>query len=383
MSIQSNIATSFRPQIAVQPRTDQVPDSEVRGDEVNHRQSLSAPEQSMRSVVSRLDSLNARLNDITVAAKGISLPAVAGPADLAAGAPGLGDGFKARHAESVTMQQAVQGLLDQVETSKVSAHRVYAELCKLAALDLPSSPETEKLSRSFADDTARQARGLPGAPPQAQNNAKTSNDFFAQLLAMIGFIKGEYLAIYEALLTKYSDFYKEFNETVMAKMGDWITGKDDGKKVEIKGGLFDALKALKDKYTKAPAGVLYPIPGAGSATHADASKWAKAMGVPESCVKPDGNGGYRVMMDLSPLDAMMDALPSFYNVGKTETWDSAKFQAWQTGFNSQEGDLKNQLQLFTTKYSNANSYHENFNKILSSQLSQYAEMLKAIASGIA
>jgi hypothetical protein len=64
------------------------------------------------------------------------------------------------------------------------------------------------------------------------------------------------------------------------------------------------------------------------------------------------------------------------------TWDTAKFQAWQTGFNSLEGDLKNQLQLFTTKYGNANSYHENFNKILSSQLSQYAEMLKALASGI-
>lgn len=66
----------------------------------------------------------------------------------------------------------------------------------------------------------------------------------------------------------------------------------------------------------------------------------------------------------------------------TVKWDTAKFQAWQTGFNSQEGDLKNQLQLFTTKYGSANSYHENFNKILSSQLSQYAEMLKAIASGI-
>ncbi|ROM93906.1 hypothetical protein BK658_19645 [Pseudomonas brassicacearum] len=276
-------------------------------------------------------------------------------------------------------------MLDKVETSKVAAHLAYAELCKLAALNFAGNPEAEKLSRSFADDTARQVRGLPGAPPEAQSKAKTSNDFFAQLLAMIGFIKGEYLAIYEALLTKYSDFYKEFNETIMAKMGDWITGKDDGKKVEIKGGLYNALKALSNKYTKAPAGVLYPIPGAGPASQADALKWAKAMGVPESCVKPDGNGGYRVMMDLSPLDAMMAALPINILTGKGSdvTWDSAKFQAWQTGFNSQEGDLKNQLQLFTTKYSNANSYHENFNKILSSQLSQYAEMLKAIASGIA
>lgn len=44
--------------------------------------------------------------------------------------------------------------------------------------------------------------------------------------------------------------------------------------------------------------------------------------------------------------------------------------------------MKNQLQMFTTKYGNANSDHENFNKILSSQLSQYAEMLKTIVGGI-
>lgn len=101
------------------------------------------------------------------------------------------------------------------------------------------------------------------------------------------------------------------------------------------------------------------------------------MGLPDSCVRKFADGTYRVMMDLSPLQKMIDAAPS-----NAETWNSAKFQAWQTGFNSQEGDLKNQLQLFTTKYGSANSYHENFNKILSSQLSQYAEMLKAIASGI-
>ncbi|AZC51687.1 Cell invasion protein SipD [Pseudomonas chlororaphis subsp. piscium] len=210
---------------------------------------------------------------------------------------------------------------------------------------------------------------------------------------MIGFIKEDYLAVYENLLTKYSDFYKEFNESIMANMGGWITGRNEGKDVQISGELYDALKVLSDKYKQAPAGVLYPI--SGSASRDEASKWAKAMGLPESCVKSDGKGGYYVMMDLSPLDAMMGALPSHEGSpgypplippippgGQSVVWDSARFQAWQTGFNSQESDLKNQLQLFTTKYSNANSYHENFNKILSSQLSQYAEMLKQIVSGV-
>jgi invasin D len=36
------------------------------------------------------------------------------------------------------------------------------------------------------------------------------------------------------------------------------------------------------------------------------------------------------------------------------------------------------LQSFTQKYSNANSYHDNFNKTLSSHLNQYSDMLKAM-----
>lgn len=60
------------------------------------------------------------------------------------------------------------------------------------------------------------------------------------------------------------------------------------------------------------------------------------------------------------------------------TWDTAKFQAWQTGFNAQEERMKNMLQSFTQKYSNANSYHDNFNKTLSSHLNQFSDMLRAM-----
>jgi len=108
-------------------------------------------------------------------------------------------------------------------------------------------------------------------------------------------------------------------------------------------------------------------------------------------------------MDLSPLivmrssliavdppDAFLDsAIPpaSLEHIlglfdPSVSVWDSAKFQSWQTGFNSQESELKNQLQKFTTKYANANSYYENFNKILSAQLGQYSEMLKQMANAI-
>ncbi len=357
-------------------RRDQSANEQVDHKELEHRTPPSTAERLTQSVVLRLGGLNARLDDASIAVKAFFLPSVAGPVDLAVGEGALREHFNERLAESIKTEQALRTVLGTVQASRVQGDLLEAELRKWAALAQRASPSIQQ----WRDQTLKELGDVlhvPEVVTSALNSLSGSADFFEQLLAMIGFIKGEYLAIYEALLTKYSDFYKAFNETIMAKMGDWITGKSDGKEVEISSELSAALEALRNKYQKAPSGVLYPVADEGSATKEDALKWAKAMGLPDSCVKPDGKGGYRVMMDLSPLDAMIAASPK-----GTVKWDTAKFQAWQTGFNSQEGDLKNQLQLFTTKYGNANSYHENFNKILSSQLSQYAEMLKAIASGI-
>lgn len=368
------IEASFYPAIA--PRVEQRVDEQLGSHEVAHRPLPSAAERLTQSVVSRLGGLNARLQEISSAVKAFSLPSIANPVGPAAGEEVLREYFSARLVERVKTEQALRTMLETVEASKVQEHLLGAEIRKWVALAEPASAN----SQQWKDETLKKLGDWPHAPdvvPDAQSPVSGNADFFEQLLAMIGFIKGEYLAIYEELLTKYSDFFKEFNETIMAKMGEWITGRNDGKEVIVSAGLRQALTALREKYQQAPAGVLYPTSDGGSATKEDAQKWAKALGLPDSCVQPDGKGGYRVMMDLSPLDAMIAAAPVFGAI-----WDTAKFQAWQTGFNSQEGDLKNQLQLFTTKYGNANSYHENFNKILSSQLSQYAEMLKAIASGI-
>ena len=264
-------------------------------------------------------------------------------------------------------------------------------------------------------DTTLDAAGFQNWQTAFSSHAKSLEDalqvfvaanpkvgFFDQLEKMIRFIKSDYLKVYEGLVKKYSDFYTEFNQQVMAKMGGWVTGKDDGKKVELDGGLYDALSALREKYAVAPAGAFYPLENAGPASKDDATKWAIAMGLItekdvvdnsdkfQKIVQQNGSG-WNVMMDLSSLDSMLESLPSERRLvsakplkyawsGKTETWDSASFQSWQTGFNSNESDLKNQLQMFSTKYGSANSYYENFNKILSSQLAQYADMLKGYLS---
>lgn len=239
----------------------------------------------------------------------------------------------------------------------------------------PESADVEALQAEIE----RQLQGLADRPvANDQSAAKASGDFFASLKDLIDLIGSDYLEVYERLITQYSDMFSDFNKEVMAKMGEWTKGVNDGKEVEFQAGEFvSALTALLGRYETVPLGVAYPIPDANGdmpvVSKEAAQAWAKAMGLKPEQVKWTGQG-WVVMIDTSPLREMWE---SMLGNGNTIRWDSAKFQAWQTGFNTQEAEMKNYLQVATSKYSNANAYHDNFIKIMSSQLSQFAEMLKA------
>lgn len=203
-----------------------------------------------------------------------------------------------------------------------------------------------------------------------------SNEFFDKLLELIDLIKNRYLAGYEHIIAAYSNFFSDFNADITAKLKDWIEGANEGKEVKLNvGALRTALNDLIAKYSHPnSASVLFPQPGKGGTNRAEAEKWREALGLPASCLKQNPDGSYCVVIDTGPLWRMRESLPS----GGWVTWDTAKFQAWQTGFNAQEERMKNTLQSFTQKYSNANAYHDNFNKTLSSHLNQFADMLKAM-----
>lgn len=207
----------------------------------------------------------------------------------------------------------------------------------------------------------------------------SSNDFFDKLLELIDLIKNGYLAGYEHIIAAYSDFFSDFNSEITAMMKDWIEGVDDGKAVELSAGpLREALERLIEKYSLPnPAAMLFPAPPDTGATKEEAEKWLKALGLPDSCLQqnPKPNGPWCVVIDIGPLNVMHEGLEKY---GDKVTLDTAAFNAWQTGFNAQEERMKNMLQSFTQKYSNANSYHDNFNKTLSAHLNQYADMLRAM-----
>jgi invasin D len=217
-------------------------------------------------------------------------------------------------------------------------------------------------------------------PPEvADEYAKKLNspsNFFDKLIDLIGLIKSGYLDVYQHIIEAYSQFFADFNSQITAMMKDWIEGANEGKEVKLNvGALRAALNKLLSEYSPPnPKSVLFPAPGQDGASREEADNWRKSLGLPEKCLVKNPDGTYSVVMDNSPLSTMLGSLPS----GNSVTWDTARFQAWQTGFNAQEERMKNMLQSYMQKYSNANSYHDNFNKTLSSHLNQFADMLRAM-----
>lgn len=371
------------------------------GDESHGRQQRSGPAGAFaRLVMLNQASSNAVKDFLRQAAQhagGAAEQQVSAEQDGASSAEAFLRSVALRCDSNKQVQRKFDAVVDSAAAVRQQSHLAEASLREYAVLGFVDTPDAPDAG-PWRGETLAQLRKLEApAPltPEVLNQPNSSADFFEQLLAMIGQIRGEYLAVYEELLRKYSDFYKEFNEEVMAKMQDWIKGSTDGKSVDLNVGVLTAINRLIAKYSAQPTGVLFPIPDKDGnlppATEADAKKWAEAMGMGKDSpnVKPDGKGGFVVMMDLSALNTMQaNLIPLFQREEGMPPWhvvrlDSAKFNAWKSGFDNQESELKNQLQMFTTKYSNANSYHENFNKILSSQLSMYSEMLTQMARAIA
>ncbi|RWU17999.1 IpaD/SipD/SspD family type III secretion system needle tip protein [Pseudomonas alkylphenolica] len=215
----------------------------------------------------------------------------------------------------------------------------------------------------------RPEHSLSGLPPVVQS----VDGFFEKLTELIGLIKEKYLSQYTHILESYQKFFAAFTSRITADMQWWIGSADEGKKVTIRGDTFhrEFDKLIRDFSLPNAAAVLFPEPGHPEATLEDAQKWQAALGLPASSVKQLPTGGYGVVIDLAPIRSMKAGTPSNYQV-----WDTAKFQAWQHGFNAQEEAMKNQLQAFTQKFSNANSYHDNFNRTLSAHMKEFADLLK-------
>lgn len=222
--------------------------------------------------------------------------------------------------------------------------------------------------------------------PGAAKDMISDRELWEMISKAIGDIKDGYLGVYENVVAQYTEFYKAFSN-ILSQMANWIKPGSDGNKVKLD---VDALKAAlgnlkRDFSLPNKAAVLFPSQDKSTdpikgGSEEDARKWAKEMGLPDSCVKQSADGKWVVVIDMTPVDTMIRDVGALGS-GSAVEMDNAKFQAWQSGFKAQEENLKNTLQTLTQKYSNANSLYDNLVKVLSSTISSCTETAKSFLQG--
>lgn len=273
---------------------------------------------------------------------------------------------------------------EQKDDRVIATQQFQNSLNGVANSGTPLTPEQKNALQQTLDQVSPLVR-MP--PPQLMvDQKKTVEDkvLWEKIANAIGQIGEEYLGVYENVVSNYTDFYTAYSD-ILSRMGGWITPGADGNKIKLDvGQLLTALNKLKTDYSLPnKSAVLFPTQNdSGGITGSDidtAEQWAKELGLPESCVKQSTDGKYVVVVDLTPVEAMIRDVGALGS-GVVEM-DNAKFQAWQSGFKAQEENLKNTLQTLTQKYSNANSLYDNLVKVLSSTISSCLETAKSFLQG--
>ncbi|QND85677.1 Uncharacterized protein ChrSV_3451 [Chromobacterium vaccinii] len=258
---------------------------------------------------------------------------------------------------------------DVLDDKDLAAHQLKTNLSALSASRVKVPAHVRPLLSSLP-------MMLPLAKEEARNfeagrQASLFSDveLWGKVRDGIDSLNKNYLQQYQKIVSTYTEFYKKFSDEVLAKIGEWVKSVEgkDGKadKIELNiGAMKAALNKVKDADNEKGGGwVLYDGEGAG--------KWFKELtgkdGGASNGLKLEGG---KVMVDVSVLDKMVENLDKLNTPSKL---DSAAFQAWKSGFDSQAEQLKNTLQVLTQKYSNANSTFDNMVKVLSSTITACLE----------
>ncbi|WP_413735579.1 IpaD/SipD/SspD family type III secretion system needle tip protein [Sodalis sp. RH21] len=217
----------------------------------------------------------------------------------------------------------------------------------------------------------------PRAAGLAAGDAATSfvsnAELWQQVVDSIGLIETQYLKVYETVVERYTNLFRDFSDFMSGLTRHLkVTTDDKGNQtMQFDRAVLDEIQKLIDRYSVGAAGILFPE--SGGVTKAQAEEWAKELGIDAKCVQPY-NGGYVVRMDLSPLEAIKKDLTD----SGVKPMNTFQYQSWRSGFDAQADKFKTTLQTLTTKYGNANAMFDTLVKVLSSSITSGADALKQI-----
>lgn len=226
---------------------------------------------------------------------------------------------------------------------------------------------------------------IPGAKNSLFKNTnasqiKSSREIAISLYESITNINKDYLKVFQDSAKSYADALRELNE-ILASFKDAI--KTDKDTIEFKFDetkkIIDKLIALKDKYKDRRL-----VPAEGYLKNqGEAEAWFRQLGLNnKKCIFDDGKNIY-LKMDISFIDEIINQFPKVSDKKGEKKflsdvkYNSARWAAWQSGFDQFKTEAQTISQTVTQKYSNANAIYDNVIKILTNTIRELQESNKS------
>lgn len=237
--------------------------------------------------------------------------------------------------------------------------------------------------------------GRPGADPTIEDPAAkdasglvwdSHSDFYAQISALLGALKTEWLSKYQDAMEKFIEFYKEFSD-IMEELKPGAVG-DKGDIVIDFSKVHAKLKELEQRYGL-DANALASFP-----TESAAKAFAESLGLPGLTISgPSADRQFHVKMDLS---AVRDIRESMWNPqmpydpvsGEGAPWpdgekmDSAKYNAWVSAKDSNMEQIKHVSKVLGEKLNEMTQKFDNIVKILSSTIDKITDADMSFVNGL-
>lgn len=194
-------------------------------------------------------------------------------------------------------------------------------------------------------------------------------EFYEQLMKMMGLLEGEWLDKYGDAMQNYIAFFKRFTE-IMAGLKDAIRPGDDGN-IELYFGFLR--QDIYDLIIDYDALVLASFPD-----QAAAQAFIDDLGLAGLTLVDSGGGNWAVRIDTSPLTALFESMVT----GNTQTWDTAKYNAWLSGKDAITEQLQHVSQVLAEKLSRITQLFDNLMKVLSASIESISEADKAYINNL-
>ncbi|WGL98969.1 IpaD/SipD/SspD family type III secretion system needle tip protein [Arsenophonus sp. aPb] len=291
-----------------------------------------------------------------------------------------------QQAEKINNHERLLSSADALRGGQQIENQAIAQF--LASLDYEGKDSEEtarkiRTMRSVIDQYKEE--NLPGAKNSLSSNAnvsqvKSSREIAISLYECITNINKDYLKVFQDSAKSYADALRELNE-ILASFKDAI--KTDKDTIEFKFDetkkIIDKLIALKKKYQDRRL-----VPAEGYLKNrAEADAWFRQLGLnDEKCIFGDKINFY-LKMDISFIDEIINHFPKLSDKEGDKKflsdvkYNSARWAAWQSGFDQFKTEAQTISQTVTQKYSNANAIYDNVIKILTNTIRELQESNKS------